>query len=73
MPYDIQPYYHFLPKYFVLLIISLTALFFCNPAAAQPPTPAMCDQQDTGERIKCKFGNIMDQQSAASDMLGDMP
>jgi hypothetical protein len=30
-----------------------------------------CDQTDSGERIKCKFNNILDQQEAAVGMLGE--
>lgn len=69
----IQSTYYSFQKHFVLHIVFLTALLVCNPAVAQPPSPVLCDQQETGERIKCKFGNIMDQQKTATDMLGDMP
>jgi hypothetical protein len=35
------------------------------------PLPKKCDEADSGERIKCKFDNLLDQQQAAVNMLGE--
>lgn len=52
----------------------LSSLAFTSPLAAQPPpAPDACDQQDSGERIRCRFGNIVAQQQAASDLISLMP
>lgn len=68
-----QSIFSFPQKYFFISIIFISFIMVSNPAAAQPPIPVLCDQTDTGERIKCKFGNILDQQNTATNMLGDMP
>lgn len=41
--------------------------------AQPPPAPATCDQQDSGERIKCKFGNLIDQEQTTAGMISSMP
>lgn len=73
MTYLIHSTYYLFQKYFALTILCITVLLVSHPAVAQPPSPVLCDQQETGDRIKCKFGNIMDQQNTATDMLGNMP
>jgi len=52
-------------KFIVPLVLVLPPL-----ALAIPPT--LCDQQDTGERFKCKFQNIIDQQDESADKLASM-
>lgn len=73
MHYLIQSTYFLLQKYILLTILCIIALLVSYPAVAQPPSPVLCDQLETGDRIKCKFGNIIVQQKTATDMLGDMP
>ena len=51
----------------------LAGLVLVTSVSAAPPAPAACDQQDSGERIRCRFGNIIAQQRAAADMVGFMP
>lgn len=43
-----------------------------TPAIAQAPLREICDQPDSGDRIKCKFGNIIEQQRGAADLLTTM-
>jgi len=45
-------------------------LVAASAAGAAPPMKD-CNQPDSGERIKCKFDNLLDQQEAAVDMLGE--
>lgn len=54
---------------FLLVVLPLACLLPLQ-AAAMPP--ALCDQQDTGERFKCKFQNIIDQQNVSADKLASM-
>jgi len=51
------------------VLITLASL---APALAAPPARQACTQTDSGERIKCKFANIIDQQRGVADMLGQM-
>jgi hypothetical protein len=57
-----------------VLVVVLASLFLASVATAQPP-PAResCDQQDSGARIKCKFGNVIAQQQAAAGKISGMP
>lgn len=43
-----------------------------EPITAAPPVPAICDQQDHGARVKCKYGNVLMQQQATADMIMTM-
>jgi hypothetical protein len=43
-----------------------------TPAIAQAPLREICDQPDSGDRIKCKFGNIIEQQRGAAELLDQM-
>jgi len=45
-------------------------LVAASAAGAAPPMKD-CNQADSGERIKCKFDNILNQQQATVDMLGE--
>ena len=57
-----------------VLLVAFASLFLVSAAAAQPPpAPEACDQQDSGARIKCKFGNVIAQQQAAADKISGMP
>jgi hypothetical protein len=58
-----------------LALFSVLACFASpGPALAQPPpAPETCDQQDSGARIKCKFGNIIAQQQSTAEMISSMP
>ena len=54
------------------------ALFAClalaDTAGAVPPVPADCDAVvDSGERIQCKYGNIVEQQLETAAMLANLP
>lgn len=53
--------------------LALAILFFVVPSFswAAPPMNE-CNESDSGERIKCKFGNILVQQQATTDMMGGM-
>jgi hypothetical protein len=51
----------------------LASLSFVTSISAQPPAPSVCDQQDSGERIRCRFGNIISQQRASAEMIAFMP
>jgi hypothetical protein len=58
----------------VLPVAVFTSLFLTSAANAQPPPPPeTCDQQDSGARIKCKFGNVIAQQQAAAETISGMP
>jgi hypothetical protein len=49
------------------------ALFLASlatAAAAEPPVRQVCDQADSGERIKCKMGNIVEQQRGLAAKVG---
>jgi hypothetical protein len=52
--------------------IGIVACLLIAPSAVGA-APAMknCDEPDSGERIKCKFDNLLDQQQATVDMLGE--
>lgn len=43
-----------------------------SPALAVAPPPMQCDQPESGDRIKCKFGNIIEQQRGAAELLDQM-
>jgi hypothetical protein len=51
----------------------LAASLAAAPALAAPPVPQACDQTDSGERLKCRFANIVAQQRATADMIVFMP
>jgi hypothetical protein len=56
----------------------LGAALFLLPTSAPlagtgNPVPAACDQEDSGERIKCKTQNVLDQQAASVDMMRQFP
>lgn len=56
------------------LLTIFASLFLASAAGAQPPpVPETCDQQDSGARIKCKFGNVIAQQQEAAEMISGMP
>lgn len=42
-------------------------------AVAAPPTPQDCADPDLGARIRCKAGNVLDQQQETTRMLSEMP
>jgi hypothetical protein len=42
-------------------------------ASAGGRIPAVCDQEESGERIKCKTQNVLDQQEASVEMMLDFP
>ena len=50
------------------IIVGMLGLPLVADAA---PLPKNCDESDSGERIKCKFDNILDQQQAAVGMLSE--
>lgn len=65
---------HTFPRLPATALALLATIAFAAPLAAQPPpAPETCEQADSGERLKCKFGNIVAQQQAASDMITFMP
>jgi hypothetical protein len=53
------------------LPFAVAALALLLPAAqaSAAPVPEACDQQDSGERLKCRFGNIVSQQRATAEMV----
>lgn len=62
---------------FVTRLCTIGAAILCTltlsfPLAAQPPQPANCDQQESGERLKCKFQNIIEQQEESASILEQM-
>lgn len=65
------------PRSFPVLSASalalLTSFSLVTSISAQPPAPSVCDQQDSGERIRCRFGNIISQQRASAEMIAFMP
>ena len=54
------------------LALLLLFVFVVPSMGLAAPPMQDCSQPDSGDRIKCKFSNILDQQQAAVDMLGDM-
>jgi hypothetical protein len=53
--------------------VLLMTFVLISAAMAAPPVPDACDQQDSGERIKCRFNNIVVQQRAAAQMISTHP
>jgi hypothetical protein len=47
------------------------ALVLAASTQAQPVREA-CDQADSGERIQCKFNNVVQQQQGVADMIGQL-
>jgi hypothetical protein len=45
---------------------------FLFPPVSNAMSPNVCDQSDSGERMKCKFQNIIEQQNESADKLVDM-
>lgn len=56
----------------MLAIFAAASLWAVSPAQAQAPVRDICDQTDSGERIKCKFGNVIEQQRGTADMIQQM-
>ena len=50
----------------------IVALGSVSQAPAVTPVREVCDQIDSGERIKCKFGNVIEQQRGAAETMGQM-
>jgi hypothetical protein len=71
MPFPSRNLYLPAPPATVLVLAAAFAL--SGPADAAPPQRQQCDQQDSGARIKCKFGNIIEQQQASVEMISFMP
>ena len=42
------------------------------PVLAQPPVREVCDQTESGERIKCKFDNVLRQQRGVVEMIDQL-
>jgi len=61
-------------RYSMLLpaICAVWALGAGSNVMAQAPVRDACVQTDSGERIKCKFGNVIEQQRGAAEMIGQM-
>jgi len=54
---------------FPMVFATLAALALSGVALAAPPTPQTCDDADSGTRIKCRFGNIVEQQKKTAEMI----
>lgn len=63
----------FLKSLVPFLSLPLLAMLAPVPPALAAPIPDACDQQDSGERLKCRFGNIVSQQQATAGMITFMP
>jgi len=56
-----------------ILAASALILGSTGVLAAGARAPRVCDQVDSGERIKCKTANVIDQQAASVEMMMDIP
>lgn len=63
-------FHHALPRLLqtAAIVMTLSTTF----AMTAPPTPGACNDSDLGERIKCKFGNVLSQQEETAGMLNQM-
>jgi hypothetical protein len=56
-----------------LALFGVALLLLSTSATPAAPVPAACDQEDSGERIKCKTQNVLQQQEASVDMMRKFP
>ena len=61
----------------VLSILVGAGVLFLSPSTPLASNgngiPTVCDQEDSGERIKCKTQNVIDQQEVSTQMMLDFP
>lgn len=57
----------------VMALALVSTLAFAPAVFGAQPIPDSCDQQDSGERLRCRFGNIISQQQASADSIASMP
>lgn len=61
------------PIHALAVFSAFACLALADSTVAAPPPRETCDQQDSGERIKCKFGNLVTQQESTAGKIASMP
>ncbi len=59
-------------SYLIFRLVLLAFALCLLPSVSSAIAPDSCEQTDSGERLKCKFGNIIKQQEESADKLSSM-